>query len=216
MGALLQIPFSQWLTAVTAVFFIVDPFAATPTFLAITNGYTKDRRKQMARRAALTCLVLLTVFATVGKYLFRLFGITLPAFRFAGGLLLLLVALDMVQARRSRTRETPEEKDDACTNEDVGIIPMGMPMLAGPGSISTVMVLFGQATTWPQAVPVIVGIVITSVVSYVVLAGAGRVAAGLGEIGMRVITRFMGLMLTAIAFQFFVNGLTELHLISPV
>ena len=207
---------AQWITAVTAVFFIVDPFAATPAFLAMTAGYEHGRRKQMARRAALTCLVILSVFATVGKYLFRLFGITLPAFKFAGGLLLLLVALDMLQARRSRTRETPEEQSDACEIEDVGIIPMGIPMLAGPGSISTVMVLVGQAPRWSDATPVLVGIGITSLVCYIVLASADRVEAVLGEIGIRIVTRLMGLVLTAIAFQFFVSALVDLRVIPPV
>jgi multiple antibiotic resistance protein len=207
---------AQWITAVTAVFFIVDPFAATPAFLAMTAGYEHVRRKQMARRAALTCLVILSVFATVGKYLFRLFGITLPAFKFAGGLLLLLVALDMLQARRSRTRETPEEQSDACEIEDVGIIPMGIPILAGPGSISTVMVLVGQAPRWRDATPVLVGIGITSLVCYIVLASADRVEAVLGEIGIRIVTRLMGLMLTAIAFQFFVSALVDLRVIPPV
>jgi multiple antibiotic resistance protein len=207
---------AQWITAVSAVFFIVDPFAATPAFLAMTAGYEHARRKQVARRAALSCLVILSVFATVGKYLFRLFGITLPAFKFAGGLLLLLVALDMLQARRSRTRETPEEQSDAREIEDVGIIPMGIPMLAGPGSISTVMVLVGQAPQWRDAIPVLVGIAITSWVCYIVLASADRVEAVLGEIGIRIVTRLMGLMLTAIAFQFFVSAFVDLRVIPPV
>jgi multiple antibiotic resistance protein len=207
---------AQWITAVSAVFFIVDPFAATPAFLAMTAGYEHARRKQMARRASLTCLVILSVFATVGKYLFRIFGITLPAFKFAGGLLLLLVALDMLQARRSRTRETPEEQSGASETEDVGIIPMGIPMLAGPGSISTVMVLVGQAPQWRDAIPVIFGIVLTSLVCYVVLVSADRVEAVLGQTGIRIVTRLMGLMLTAIAFQFFVSALVDLRIIAPV
>jgi multiple antibiotic resistance protein len=206
----------EWLTALVAVFFIIDPFAATPAFLAMTAGYDRQRRKQMARRAALTCVVILSVFATVGKYLFRLFGISLPAFKLAGGLLLLMVALDMLQARRSRTRETPEEQSDACATEDVGIIPMGIPMLAGPGSISTVMVLVGQAPTWEHALPVLGGIVITSAICYFVLASADRVEDMLGETGIRVVTRLMGLVLTAIAFQFFVSALVDMHVIAPV
>ena len=206
----------QWLTSLAAVFFIVDPFAATPTFLAITAGYERSRRKQMARSAALTCLVLLTVFATIGKYVFRVFGISMPAFKLAGGLLLLLIALDMLQARRSRTRETPEEQSDALATEDVGIIPMGIPMLAGPGSLSTVMVLVGQGQSWRDAIPVLVSIALVSGVAYLVLASADRVEAVLGDIGIRVLTRVMGLMLTAIAFQFFVSALADLHLIAPV
>ncbi|MGA8027166.1 MAG: MarC family protein [Bryobacteraceae bacterium] len=206
----------QWLTSIVAVLFIVDPFAATPAFLGMTAGYTHARRKQMAQRAAVTCLAILSVFGTVGKYVFRLFGITLPAFKFAGGLLLLLVALDMLQARLSRTRETPEEQSDACATEDIGIIPMGIPMLAGPGSISTVMVLVGQAPSWRDAVPVLVGVALTSGVCYLVLASADRVGAFLGEIGIRIVTRLMGLMLTAIAFQFFVSALVDMRVIAPV
>jgi multiple antibiotic resistance protein len=206
----------QWLTSLAAVFFIVDPFAATPTFLAITAGCDRLRRKQVARRAALTCVALLTIFAISGKYIFRIFGITMPAFKCAGGLLLLLVALDMLQARRSRTRETPEEHTDACATEDVGIIPMGVPMLAGPGSVSTVMVLVGQGGSWRDTIPVLISISVTSVVAYLVLASADRVEAVLGEIGIRVLTRLMGLMLTAIGFQFFVSALVDMHLIAPV
>ena len=207
---------AQWLTSLAAVFFIVDPFAATPTFLAITAGYEHLRRRQMALRAAVTCFALLTTFATTGRYVFRIFGITLPAFKCAGGLLLLLIALDMLQARRSRTRETPEEQTDACATEDVGIIPMGIPMLAGPGSLSTVMVLVGQGRSWRDVLPVMVSIAITSGVAYFVLASEDRVEAVLGEIGIRVLTRLMGLMLTAIAFQFFVSALPDMHLIAPV
>ena len=207
---------AQWLTSLAAVFFIVDPFAATPTFLAITAGYEHLRRRQMALRAAVTCFALLTIFATSGRYVFRMFGITLPAFKCAGGLLLLLIALDMLQARRSRTRETPEEQTDACATEDVGIIPMGIPMLAGPGSLSTVMVLVGQGRSWRDVLPVMVSIAITSGVAYFVLASEDRVKALLGEIGIRVLTRLMGLMLTAIAFQFFVSALPDMHLIAPV
>ena len=206
----------QWLTALVAVFFIVDPFAATPAFLAMTAGYDRQRRRQMARRAALTCVVILSVFATVGKYLFRVFGISLPAFKLAGGLLLLLVALDMLQARRSRTRETPEEQSDACADEDVGIIPMGIPMLAGPGSISTVMVLVSQAPSWKDAIPVLVGVAVTSAICYFVLASADRVGERLGETGIRIVTRLMGLVLTAIAFQFFVSALVDMRVIAPV
>lgn len=216
MSSSLHLMIAPWLTSIAAVFFIVDPFAATPTFLAITAGYERARRKQVAWRASLTCFVFLTVFATFGKYVFRMFGITVPAFKCAGGLLLLLIALDMLQARRSRTRETPEEQSDACETEDVGIIPMGIPMLAGPGSLSTVMVLVGQGGSWRDVIPVIVGIAVTSAAAYLVLAGADRVEAVLGDIGIRVLTRLMGLMLTAIAFQFFVSALTDMHLIPPV
>ena len=212
----LSFALAPWLTSLAAVFFIVDPIAATPTFLAITAGFERTKRRHMARRAALTCWVLLSTFAVIGKYVFRLFGITMPAFRLAGGLLLLLVALDMLQARQSRTRETPEEQHDAQAHEDVGMVPMGLPILAGPGSLSTVMVLVGQGRTWLEIAPVLLSIAITAAAVYAILRSADHVEAVLGEIGIRVLTRLMGLMLTAIAFQFFVNALVEMHIIGPV
>jgi multiple antibiotic resistance protein len=102
----------------------------------------------MARRAAWTCFAVLCSFAAAGTLIFRLFGITLPAFKLAGGLLLLLIGVDMLQARRSQTKETPSETEESMERDHVGIIPLGMPMLAGPGSISRVMVLMSGAPAW--------------------------------------------------------------------
>jgi len=202
--------------ALTSVFFLVDPIAAIPTFLAMTAEQDRLQRRHMAKRAAWTCLVVLTGFAAAGKLIFRLFGITLPAFQIAGGVILLLIGLDMLRARRTQTKETPSEAAEGAGKEDVGIIPLGVPMLAGPGAISTVMVLIGGKPDWWYAIPVFLAIVAVSLVSYLVLAGADRVRQYLGETGIRVLTRLMGLMLTAIAVQFMLNGLAEVGLVRMV
>jgi multiple antibiotic resistance protein len=202
--------------ALTSVLFLVDPIAAIPTFLAMTVDQDGRQRRHMAKRAAWTCLVVLTSFGAAGKLIFRLFGITLPAFKIAGGVILLLIGLDMLRARRSATKETPGEAEEGAGKEDVGIIPLGIPMLAGPGSISTVMVLVSGKPDWWYAIPVLLAIVITSLVSYWVLAGAGRVRGYLGETGIRILTRLMGLMLTAIAVQFMLNGLADVGLVKTV
>ena len=202
-----------WGTALTSVFFLVDPFAVIPTFLVMTAGDTLAEKRRVAVRASLTCFLLLSGFGVAGQFLFRLFGITLPAFKLAGGLLLMMVAIDMLQARRSRTNEVDEERAEGCQKEDVGTIPLGIPMLAGPGSISAVMVLVGDAKGWPGALPVFVAIALTSAASYLVLAAAHRVGSFMGDTGIRVLTRLMGLMLTAIAFQFAVDALIDLHVI---
>jgi multiple antibiotic resistance protein len=158
----------------------------------------------------------LTTFAVGGQLIFRLFGITLPAFEIAGGVILLLIGLDMLQARRSATQEAHGDAEEATVKEDAGIVPLGIPMLAGPGAISTVMVLVGQAPSlWHWQMGAILGsIALTSLVSYWVLAGAGRVLKVLGETGIRVLVRVMGLLLVALAMQYFVNGLTDLGLIA--
>ena len=202
--------------ALTSIFFLVDPIAAIPTFLAMTADSDRLDRRHMAKRAAWTCVVVLTAFASAGKLIFKLFGITLPAFKIAGGVILLLIGLDMLQARRSQTKETPSDAAEGSEKEDVGIIPLGVPMLAGPGAISTVMVLMGGVPSLWYTLPVFLSIAVTSLSSYWILAGADGVRQHLGETGIRILTRLMGLMLTAIAVQFMLNGLADVGMVKPV
>jgi multiple antibiotic resistance protein len=201
--------------ALSSIFFLVDPFAAIPSFLAITESADPKRRKRMARKAALTCFIVLTSFALGGQLLFKMFGITLPAFEVAGGLILLLIGLDMLEAKRSATQEATGDTEEASQKEDAGIVPLGIPMLAGPGAISSVMVLVGQVPSlWHWEMGAILGaIAVTALVSYWVLAGAGRVRQVMGETGIRILVRIMGLLLVALAMQFFVNGLMDLGVI---
>src|ERR1700728_1889043 len=157
------------LLALSSIFFLVDPFAALPTFLAVTAGQDPARRVRTARKASLTAFVILTVFAIAGTYIFRVFGITLPAFEIAGGIILLLIGLDMLQAKRSPTQESSPETQAAASKDDAGIVPMGIPMLAGPGAITSVMVLVGQAQT-PMRMAAIFGwITLPAAICYPVL-----------------------------------------------
>jgi len=205
------------LLAATSIFFLVDPFAVIPLFLAMTADSPQQEKKDMARRAAYTCAIVLTTFAIAGSLIFKMFGITLPAFKIAGGIILLKIGLDMLEGKQARA--TPEETHEGTQKSDASIIPLGMPMLAGPGAISTVMVLVGDAhVVWKHAI--IYGTILaTAFVSYVVLAGADRVGRYLGETGIRILMRLMGLLLVALAVQFIANGLTDFgllkHLVDP-
>src|ERR1700749_730530 len=161
--------------AVTSIFFLVDPFAAIPAFLAITGGADRKRQQRMARRGALTCLIVLLTFALAGKLLFRMFGLPLPACEIPGGVILFLIGIDMIEARRSPTQESSDETAEAASKDDAGIVPLGIPMLAGPGAISSVMVLVWEALR-PWELGVVVGaIVLTAGLSYLILNGANRV-----------------------------------------
>jgi multiple antibiotic resistance protein len=203
------------LLAFSSIFFLVDPFAAIPSFLAITESADAVRRKRMARKGAITFFIVLTSFAVAGQLIFRMFGITLPAFEIAGGLILLLIGLDMLEAKRSPTQEAHGDTEEAAAKEDAGIVPLGIPMLAGPGAISSVMVLVGQVPTflgW-QMGAILGCIAFTALVSYWVLAAAGRVRQVMGETGIRILVRIMGLLLVALAMQYFVNGITDLGII---
>ncbi len=197
----------------SSIFIIVDPLATIPAFLVMTADDSEEKRRRMARQAAWTCLVVLGLFSLAGTLIFRLFGITLPAFKIAGGLILFLVAVDMLQARRSGTQEVTEERLEGAAKDEVGVTPLGIPMLGGPGAITTVMVLIGQSSHWWQAAIVYGAIAVTAFASFLILAGANRVRRFLGETGIRILMRLMGLVLTAIAVQFMLNGLIDLKLI---
>jgi multiple antibiotic resistance protein len=144
-----------------------------------------------------------------------MFGITLPAFEIAGGIILLLIGLDMLEAKRSPTQESTEETTEAAQKEDAGIVPLGIPMLAGPGSITSVMVLVGQAqSSWQKIAIILTAIFVTAAICYLVLGNSDRVARALGDTGVRILVRIMGLLLVALAVQYFVNGMIDLGVIN--
>ncbi|MGQ0712218.1 MAG: MarC family protein [Gemmatimonadaceae bacterium] len=201
--------FAQFaLVTFTSILFLVDPIAVVPTFLAITQGESVDQRRATARRACLAAAVLLVVFAAAGNLIFRAFGITLPAFRIAGGAILWLVAMDMLRGERS-TQESPAEIDEGRLKEDVAFTPLAMPMLAGPGAISTVMVLSAQAGSPARIAVVYASIVVTLLISWIMLRISDRVMTRFGQTGIRVTMRIMGLMLAAVAVQFVITGVRE-------
>src|SRR5579884_3901226 len=204
------------LLAMTSVFSLVDPFAAIPMFLSLTHDVSETERRHVSRRASITCALTLCTFGLAGSFIFKAFGITLPAFKIAGGIILVRVGLEMLQARQTTTKLTPEEAQEPPEKEDSSIIPLGIPMLAGPGAISTVMVLVGAAHSWWQQVIIYAAILLTAILSYLILASADRVRHYLRDIGIRILTRLMGLLLVALAVQFVVNGLIDLGLLKPL
>lgn len=197
----------------SSILFLVDPIAVVPAYLAFTRGESPERRKATARAACVAAAITLVVFALAGDLILRMFGVTLAAFRIAGGFILWLVAMDMLRAQRS-TQEGTEELMEGQQKEDVGITPLGIPMLAGPGAMSTVMVLGAQATTPAAKAVVHVSIIVTMLISWVMLRLGDRVFARLGESGIRVATRVMGLLLAAVAVQFVLSGATDAGIIT--
>jgi len=197
--------------SLSAIFFVVDPFSAIPFFLAMTREDSPQKRRETALRASLTAGLVLAVFALAGAWLFQLLGITLGAFKVAGGVVLLLLALDMIRTQPSRTRITQGEVEAGADQEDVAIVPLAMPLLAGPGSIATAIVLMARARSgpWWHALPVLGAIAITAAASYAILAGAARTERFLGRTGLAIVERAAGLLLVAIAIQFMLDGLGE-------
>ena len=197
------------LVSLSAVFFVVDPIAVVPIFLAMTARDSPAQRRMLALRASVACGLTLTLFALAGQLIFKLFGISLGAFKIAGGALLFLLALDMMQARASRTKTTPEEQREGIEKDDVAIIPLAIPLLSGPGSIATVMVLMSRHHSWVYAIPVFASIAITAVVTWIMLRGASWLEARLSKTFMNVTGRVMGLILAAVAVEFVVAGIRD-------
>ena len=192
----------------TSLLFIVDPIAVIPTYLVITERETSEQRASTARRACIAAALLLATFAVAGRLIFELFGITLAAFRIAGGCILGLVAMDMLRSKRT-TQESAVEVAEGQEKEDVALTPLAMPMLAGPGAISAVMVLSGAAKNAEQTMTVYAAIVATALVCWVVLRLAERLSARLGRTGIQVVSRIMGLMLAAVSAQFIITGVKD-------
>jgi len=198
------------LLAASSLFVIIDPLATVPAFLAMTPTDTPEQRIKMARLACCVSAGVLIVFATAGKWIFKFLGITMPAFQIAASIVLLLVALDMLRAQRSRVHETSEETAAGVEKSDIAIAPLAIPMLAGPGAISTAILLQNQATNVAQIGTLYVCILLVCLACYLILRLSAHGARWLSPIAMNLTVRIMGLLLCAVAIQFMVNALKQL------
>ena len=195
------------------LFVIVDPVAAVPAFIAMTAQDSVPDRVRTARLACLVTVGLLAAFSLVGQQFFRIIGVSLPALQVAGGLLLLLVALDMLRAQRSPVQETAEETAAGVSKHDVAITPLAIPMMAGPAAISSVILLGAQAHAWAQRAVLLGCVAAVGLASYAILALAAQGTRWLGPIAEKILARLMGLLLAALAVQFIFNGFREIGLI---
>jgi multiple antibiotic resistance protein len=202
------------LFALSSLIVIIDPIATVPAFLAMTPHDTPENRVRMARLACQVAAILLLLFAIGGRWLFHFLGITIPALQMAGSVILLLIALDMLKAERSKAQETHEEVEAGAAKADIAVTPMAVPMLAGPGAISTVLLLQSKADTLVKHGLLFLCISLVCLGSYYVFAISARGAQWLSPIVLRVTTRVMGLVLAAIAMQFLLNALKELGLVT--
>jgi multiple antibiotic resistance protein len=198
------------LLAASSLFVIVDPVATVPAFLAMTPTDTPEQRIRMARLACCVMAGVLVGFAAAGHWIFKFLSITMPAFQIAASIVLLLVALDMLRAQRSRVQETSEETAAGVAKTDIAIAPLAIPMLAGPGAISTAILLHNQAANVPQRVALYLCILAVSLASYLILRLSARGARWLSPIAMKITVRIMGLLLAAVAIQFMLNAVREL------
>jgi multiple antibiotic resistance protein len=203
--------------ALSSVFFVIDPMANVPIFLTVTSRCSPETRRRIAWRAAFATWVTLNVFAVAGGLIFKAFGISLGAFKIAGGIMLLLMAIDMMRAQPSPTRTTAKEQDESKERgDDIAIFPVAVPMLAGPGAIATVMVLMSRAAWNPVRTPMVfLAVTITCIAAWLMMRSAARAEKLLPEPILRAFERIMGLLLAAVAVEFVAGGVRDmLHVTS--
>jgi multiple antibiotic resistance protein len=198
--------FEFLLTSFVALFIIIDPIGLTPVFIAITQGMDDTLRRKVALRSVLVSAFVISLFIVGGETVLGFIGISMPAFRIAGGILLFLTALDMLFQRRSKRRENQTEQELV---DDPSVFPLAIPLIIGPGAIATVILIAG-------AKPGLVGVASTGFITALVLvtvfvffSAAGRIEKLLGKTGIDVLTRLLGMLLAALSVQFVIEGLIE-------
>src|SRR5256885_406367 len=195
-------------TAMASIFAIVDPLGVVPFFSVLTEDLSAAQKQDIISKACLTATITLGVFAVFGQWIFAGFGFTIPAFKIAGGALLFGVALEMLNGERSRSRLTPQEREETLQREEVSVVPLGIPLLAGPGAITTVMIYMTAPVSDPaDKLFVFAGILVAVLSAFVLLHNADRIFRKIGRTGTRAIGRVMGLLLAAIAVQFLIDGI---------
>jgi len=201
--------FLVYVAVFVTVFALVDPIGALPFYVSLTDGFDQADRLIVVRRAVLVLGTILTVFAVVGRFLFAAFGLTLAAFEIAGGVLLFVVAYDMLHGEVTRTKLTTADRAEAeARRDEVAVVPLGIPLLAGPGAISTVMIYEGNAGNDPfMVVAVFLAILVTTAATFFILRYGERIFRYLGRTGIMAMTRVLGLLLAAVGVQFVINGI---------
>lgn len=193
------------ITALVTMFVVIDPIAFVPIFLALTPGMTQDRRRRIAWRACFVGFLVLLVFTAFGEAVLGFIGISMAAFRVAGGILLFITALDMLFERRTKRREDRAEEDD---HDDPSVFPLAIPLIAGPGAIASVILLTGEKPGAEGLITVIAIVAFVLIVMGLTLTASGYLERVIGKVGINVFTRLLGMLLAALSVQFVLEGLT--------
>ena len=198
---------SIWISTLGVIFAIIDPFGYVPIFLTMTAKDSEEQRRKMLKKACGTAFVVLTASAFLGNTVLRFFGISIPALQISGGLILLVIAFEMVKVIPTPEKISPHEENEGREKEDISIIPLAIPMLSGPASIASVVVLSAKSDNIYLLYPaIILSILVTLGFTYFILKSASKIFQRVGLTGLNVMTRVMGLLLSAMALQFVIDG----------
>ena len=198
------------LLSLSSIIIIVNPLGATLTYVTLTAGMNPLTRRDVAKESCRYALLILIAFALMGGLILQVFGITIDAFRIGGGILLFVIGMEMVYARTSRTKLTATEKYESMEAADISVTPLAIPMIAGPGAITTIIVLVSEAAgSFPDIAMIIISILAAVLLTYLMMIRSDTIVSRIGQKEFRAINRLMGMLLIAIAVQFVINGLVS-------
>ena len=198
-----------FILAFSTLFTLVNPIGLSPVYLSIVDNFGPEERKQIALKGAITAFIILIIFSLIGDIIFSFYGITISAFKIAGGILFFRTGIQMLEARVSRSRSTPKEEEEAETKDDIAYTPIGIPLIAGPGAITSVMILSSESPEWELRLVLFGIIAIVLLLTYLIFQGAGHLIRRFGTTGLRIVQRIMGLILMVIAVQFVIDGVEK-------
>lgn len=193
----------------SSLFALINPIGNVPIFITITENYNQQERNKIALKAVIFSLLVLVVFALIGDLIFSFYGITIHAFRIAGGILLFKISLDMVESKRSRTRTTPSEMEEAEEKDDVAYTPLGIPLIAGPGSIASIMILSSEAKNNLDKLTLFMTLVMVLFATFIIFKLSKFLSNYFGKSGLRIMQRIMGLILLVISIEFILKGIQD-------
>ncbi|VAW14707.1 UPF0056 inner membrane protein YchE [hydrothermal vent metagenome] len=205
-----MLEFQEYLKIIVSLIVIINPLGNSPIFLSVTEGQKPKQRNKTARMTAVSVGIILILSLLFGGGILKIFGIDIPSFKVGSGILILIMSISMLHARVSESKHTTEEAQEAGEKDNVSVVPLGIPLLAGPGAISTVIVCAHHSATWGHKLILIGIVVVIAFIIWVVLRLASSIGDAIGTTGINIGTRLMGLILAAVAVEFISQGLIVL------
>ncbi len=196
----------------SSLFALINPIGIVPIFISITEEYTDQEKNKIAFKAVIFAFFILIIFSLIGELIFTFYGITIDAFRVAGGIVLFKISLDMIESKRSRTRTTPMEEKEAEEKNEIAYNPLGVPLIAGPGSIASVMILSSESSEFIQRISLFFALGLVLLITLLIFKLSKYLSKTFGRSGLRIMQRVMGLILMVISIEFIFKGVEQIIL----
>ena len=193
----------------SSLFTLINPIGIVPIFISITEGYTKRERDIIALKSVIFSFFILVLFGIIGDFIFSFYHITIHGFRIAGGILLLKISFDMIESKRSRTKTTPKEEKEAEEKNEIAYTPLGIPLIAGPGAIASIMILSSESTNNNDILLLLSSLVLVLFITFITFKISKILSKRFGKLGLRIMQRIMGLILMAISIEFILKGIKD-------